>query len=359
MIALISVNICCIIKLYEHKSGEARIMPKKQVTIADIAKACGTSTVTVSKALCGRSGVSEEVRAKIRETADKMGYVSTKSVSNKFDGVIGVLIPNKFINPNGSFYWALYNDILKLLKSSGISCIQENIGAEEESALVVPNLFSNNRIMGIISLGQLSVPYLHMLMNHTNNLVLLDYYTPNMELDCVVTNGYFGGYKLTDHLISLGHRDIGFIGTRTATSGIFDRFMGYLKAMLENDLPINPDWLIPDRPSSGERYERLEFPEKLPTAFVCNCDETAFVAIRDLKARGISVPQDISVVGYDNYLISEISDPSITTIQVNSEEMAREALNALFERVENPSRPKKTRILTGKIVVKESTRSIK
>lgn len=334
-------------------------MPKKQVTIADIAKACGTSTVTVSKALCGRSGVSEEVRAKIRETADKMGYVSTKSVSNKMEGVIGVLIPNKFINPNGSFYWALYNDILKLLKSEGISCIQENIGAEEESALAVPNLFSNNRITGVISLGQLSAPYLHMLMNHTNNLVLLDYYVPDTEVDCVVTNGYHGGYMLTNHLISLGHKEIGFIGTRTATTSIFDRFMGYVKGMLENGLEINPGWIIPDRLPDGEQFERLEFPDKLPSAFVCNCDETAFAAIRDLKARGLSVPRDISIVGYDNYLISEISDPPITTINVDSEEMAEAAIRALFERVSNPSLPKKTRILTGKLVVKESTREIK
>lgn len=334
-------------------------MPKKQVTIADIAKACGTSTVTVSKALCGRSGVSEEVRARIRETADKMGYVSTKSVSNKMEGVIGVLIPNKFINPNGSFYWALYNNILKLLKSEGISCIQENIGAEEESALSVPNLFSNNRITGVISLGQLSAPYLHMLMNHTNNLVLLDYYIPGIELDCVVTNGYDGGYMLTDHLISLGHKEIGFIGTRTATSSIFDRFMGYVKGMLANSLEIDPDWIIPDRLPDGEHFERLKFPDKLPSAFVCNCDETAFTAIRDLKAKGLSVPQDISIVGYDNYLISEISDPPITTINVDSEEMAREAIKALFKRIESPSLPKRTRILTGKLVVKESTRGIK
>lgn len=334
-------------------------MPKKQVTIADIAKACGTSTVTVSKALCGRSGVSEEVRAKIRETADRMGYVSTKSVSNKMEGVIGVLIPNKFINPNGSFYWALYNNILKLLKSEGISCIQENIGAEEESALAVPNLFSNNRITGVISLGQLSAPYLHMLMNHTNNLVLLDYYVPDTEVDCVVTNGYHGGYMLTNHLISLGHRDIGFIGTRSATTSIFDRFMGYVKGMLENGLEINPSWIIPDRLPDGEHFERLKFPDKLPSAFVCNCDETAFAAIRDLKARGLSVPRDISIVGYDNYLISEISDPPITTINVDSEEMAKAAIRALFKRIANPSLPKKTRILTGKLVVKESTRKIK
>lgn len=332
-------------------------MPRKQVTIADIARACGTSTVTVSKALCGRSGVSEEVRAKIRETADRMGYVSTKSVTNKFDGVIGVLIPNKFINLNGSFYWSLYNNIMMLLKNDGISCIQENIGAEEEAALSVPNLFSNNRVSGIISLGQLSKPYLNMLMNHTKNLVLLDYYLPDVELDCVVTNGYLGGYMLTAHLIAEGHKRIGFIGTRTATSSIFDRFMGYVKAMLEHGLEIRPEWIIPDRAGDGERFDNLEFPESLPTAFVCNCDETAFVAIRDLKARGLAVPRDISVVGYDNYLISEISDPPITTIEVNSEEMAREALSALFKRIENPAFPKHTHILGGRLVVKESTQS--
>ena len=332
-------------------------MPKKCVTIADIAKKCKTSTVTVSKALCGRAGVSEEVRAFIRRTADEMGYVSTKSTS-KPDGVVGVIIPNKFINPNGSFYWALCNNILAELKSAGISCLQENIGSDEEASLSVPNMFSNNRIVGLISLGQLSPEYVTMLKKHTSNLVMLDYYINGIDVDSVVTNGYLGGYKLADYLISLGHRKIGFIGSVKATSSIIDRYMGFRKALLENDIPFEKEWLIPDREVSGKNFESLQFPINLPTAFVCNCDETAYLAIKELKSMGLSVPGDISVVGYDNYLISEISEPQITTISVNATEMAQTAVKILFNRLSNPEVPPRIHILDGELVIKDSARSI-
>lgn len=333
-------------------------MPKKRVTIADIAKKCNTSTVTVSKALCGRSGVSEEVRAYIRKTAVEMGYVSTKSAGVKPEGVVGVLIPDRFINPNGSFYWALYNNILALLKSAGFSCVQENIGSDEEASLAVPKMFANNRIIGVISLGQLSREYITMLKEHNRNLVLLDYYLNGMSVDSVVTNGFFGGYKLAEYLISLGHRSIGFIGTIKSTSSIMDRFMGYVKAMLEHNLEIDPKFIIPDRTENGITFDTLDFPEKLPTAFVCNCDETAYLAIRELRTRGISVPGDVSIVGYDNYLISEISEPQITTIQVDSLEMAKTAVNILFERIGSPESPAGIHILDGQLVEKESARKI-
>lgn len=89
---------------------------KKAVTLIDIAKACDTSNVTVSKALAGKSGVSDALRAKIKQVADEMGYVGVKSTQNRGGNTIGVLIPSKFINPNGSFYWALYNALVTRLK---------------------------------------------------------------------------------------------------------------------------------------------------------------------------------------------------------------------------------------------------
>ena len=96
---------------------------KKAVTLIDIAKACDTSNVTVSKALAGKSGVSDALREKIKQVADEMGYVGVKSTQNRGGNTIGVLIPSKFINPNGSFYWALYNAIVTRLKKENMFCI--------------------------------------------------------------------------------------------------------------------------------------------------------------------------------------------------------------------------------------------
>ena len=102
-------------------------MAKKQITLIDISNVCGTSKVTVSKALAGKGGVSDELRKRIFEVAQDMGYVPVKS--SAATETVGVLIPDRFINPNGSFYWALYNSLVQKLKAENISCIQENLTA--------------------------------------------------------------------------------------------------------------------------------------------------------------------------------------------------------------------------------------
>ena len=330
---------------------------RKKVTLGDIAKACNTSNVTVSKALSGKNGMSEELREKIISAAREMGYISSKQTFG--EGSIGILIPEKFINPNGSFYWALYNKLLQCFKHKNISCIQENITQEEENELVMPKLLSGSRIIGVISLGQLSTECVRKLSAQSAPLLLLDYYLPELDADCIVTNGFFGGYKLTSYLISEGHTEIGFVGTRLATSSIFDRYMGYMKAMLQHELPVREEWIIPDREVNNELFPHIAFPEKLPSALVCNCDETAFKVIRDLKTLGISVPEDVSVVGYDNYLISEISDPTITTINVNPGEMADLAVSTILDRIQNPKTPTRIQIIDGKPVFKQSVKSMK
>lgn len=330
---------------------------KKKVTLTDIAKACNTSNVTISKALAGKSGVSDELRAKIISTAEELGYVSPRMPAS-FGGNIGILIPEKFINPNGSFYWALYNNLVQRFKQKNISCIQENITTEEEEAMAMPKLITGQNTVGIISLGQLNSEYIKKLMALKSNILLLDYYLPGIDADCIVTNGFFGGYKLTTYLISQGHTEIGYVGTRLATSSIFDRYMGYMKAMMENGLSMRDEWIIDDRKRNNELFNTITFPDNLPTAFVCNCDETAFKVIRDLKKRGVSVPGDVSVVGYDNYLISEISEPPITTINVDAGEMADLAVATILERISNPGLPTRIQNIDGKPVFKGSVKKI-
>lgn len=330
---------------------------KKSVTLSDIAAVCSTSTVTVSKALAGKSGVSSALREKIRSTAEEMGYVGVKGSPAKTKNNIGVLIPAKFINPNGSFYWALYNSIVTCLKDKNMFCILENLEQKDEDALTLPRLISDNQVSGLISLGQLSEKYAALLYENTPNLLLLDYYVPSLDIDAILTNGYSGGYKLASYLIKMGHKRIGYIGSRFATTSIFDRYMGYLKAMIENGFEVKEEWVIDDRDKRD--FITFKFPEDMPTAFVCNCDEAAFHAIKQLKTMGYSVPEDISIVGYDNYLISEVSEPTITTINVDAAYMAQLAVDTIIKRIEQPDRKPKIKTIEGDLVIKESVSQIK
>lgn len=334
-------------------------MAKKLVTLSDIAEKCGTSTVTVSKALSGKDGVSDELREKIKAVAREIGYIpASKSAHIEFNGNIGVIIPEKFLTPIGTFYWALYNRIVQRLKEDNISCIQENIGEKEEAELTPPNILTNAKITGLISLGQLSPDYVKMLMQKMPNLVLLDYYIPGIDADCVISNGISGAYRITKHIIENGHKDIGFIGTRLATSSIFDRFTGYSRAMLEHNLTIRDEWILNDRKIDNMQFGEIDFPSSLPTAFVCNCDEIAFSAIRKLQSLGYSVPDDISIAGYDNFLISEMSEPQITTISVDAKEIADTAVSVLIEKINNPMRKPEIRSISGNLEIKNSIRKI-
>lgn len=302
--------------------------------------------------------MSEELRKKIVDTATEMGYSAiSRNVQNGASSSIGVLIPAKFINPNGSFYWALYNCLVTRLKKDNIMCIMENLEQEDEDNLVMPNLVSGQKLAGVISLGQLSDGYVKELHQKTSTLILLDYYCSAEKIDSIVTNGFSGGYKLCSYLIKNGHRKIGYIGNKFATTSIFDRYMGYLKAMIENGLEAREEWLVDDRDKRD--FIQMTFPEEdMPTAFVCNCDEAAYHAIRQLKAIGYNVPRDISIVGYDNYLISEISNPPITTVNVDAEYMADVAVDVLLGRISNPNTPTRTVTIEGDLVVKESVNSI-
>ncbi len=331
---------------------------KKNVTLVDIAKACNTSNVTVSKALSDKSGVSEELREKIKHVAEEMGYVPSKTVYTKKKSNIGVLIPAEYVNTNGSFYWTLYNYLAQRLKRENLYCIIENLEKRDELNLVMPGLITDKHITKLISMGQLSDVYVQRLEENVEHLILLDYYVPGLKVDSIVTNGYNGGYKLAQYLISMGHRKIGFIGSKKATSSIFDRYMGYLKALIEHDLEIRDDWVIEDR-DMHNNYIDLDFPKEMPTAFVCNCDETAFQAIKQLRDIGLSVPEDISVVGYDNYLISEVSEPTITTISIDADYMAELTVNTLIQRINDPSTVYRMRTIEGELVIKNSVRSLR
>ncbi len=132
----------------------------KTVTLSDIAKEFDTSIVTVSKALTNKKGVSDELRKKIKQKASELGYVVPKAqTADRAANIVGVVIPEKFMNPNGSFYWALYNDIVKLFMQHGYYCIIEIITEEDEQKLVMPKLINDGTASALISLFHICVRF--------------------------------------------------------------------------------------------------------------------------------------------------------------------------------------------------------
>lgn len=329
----------------------------KSVRMADIAKELGVSTVTVSKALSDQKGVSEEMREKIKELAAQMGY---KAVGSGKDGGhpsynIGVLVLETYIEKYSSFYWEFYQKINASAGKENCFVLLEFLGTESEEQLALPKLIQENKIDGLMILGQLSTEYLEMLREHTNvPKVYMDFYDRRVQADSVISNSFYGAYHVTDYLFEMGHEEIGYVGTVLVTESITDRYLGYYKAIMEHGKEPRKEWMIQDRESHIEIYEQLELPKDLPSAFVCNSDLAASKLIKALKEKGYRVPEDISVVGYDDYLYPGLCDIGITTYSVDMEKMSQVGMEMLLERMGGSENPYIMQVIEGKFIKRDS-----
>lgn len=333
----------------------------KPVKMADIAEKLNVSTVTVSKALTGQKGVSDEMRARIKELAQEMGYKYTGQMREKQEEKsynIGVLISNRYLDNSDSFYWKMYQEVAGLAMNQGAFTLLELLHDEDELAGHVPKLIEEGKVDGVIVIGKPGHGYEKTLERKVGKpMVFLDFYDAELKTDSVISNSYLGSYMLTNHLIRAGHRRIAYVGTLMVTDSVTDRFMGYYRALLEHGIPYNPSLLINDRNlETGLRDadNSIVLPEEMPSAFVCNCDFIASLVIKQIRQRGLRVPQDVSVVGFDNYLYPGLCDIGITTYEVDIREMARKSLSILTKIMKGDPHGTGQNIVEGRLIEKES-----
>jgi LacI family transcriptional regulator len=334
---------------------------KKQVRLSDIAEKLNISTVTVSKALSGKDGVGDDLREQIKELATQMGYKfkSTATITGGSTGNIGIVIPARYFSPDASFYWYIFNHLSKALLDKGWYSIMELISDEDEAALTPPRLITDKKTDGIIFLGQLAEAYIKKIATTYSNFVLMDYYIADPDIDCIVNDDYYNSYLITSYLISRGHKKIQFVGKFNATTSIRDRYMGFEKAMHENELPCSFDKIIDDRNTPAELIKmKLPSRDHMPTAFVCNCDLIASRLIHQLNDEGYKVPEDISVTGYDNFLSEEEKTVPLTTIGVEPQTLCSMAADLIINKITGKPYVKGRHLATGKIIIRDSVKRV-
>ncbi len=331
----------------------------KKTTMRDIAKAVGTSAVTVSKAISGKPGMSEKLRGKILRKAEEMGYQyggKSRVVSLQHLD-IGILIPERYFQEE-SFYSVIYKKLILKLSERGHFGLLEILKEEDEAGLALPNLVRSDRAQGLILLGEPTKAYYRMTSQTDIPKVFLDFYDEQGKADCVVGDNSYGSYRLTSHLIRRGHQRIGFVGNRKATGSIMDRYLGYYRAMLVNNLPVREEWILNDRPENGALIEEPELPAELPTAFVCNCDLTAKMMIEALNRKGLRVPQDISVTGFDDFTGGQEVLPALSTFRVDTDTMVELAVKSMVERCSGAEGPFRRVVVSGMPIYRDSERSL-
>ena len=332
---------------------------KKSVRMADIAGHLGISIVSVSKALRGKDGVSDELRARIEQTAQELGYITKPESAAPKGFTIGILTSERYLSRGTSFYWSLYERLLLHLTNGKDFGMLEVVSDADERGCTIPRIILENRVQGIIIMGKLEPDYIRMVAGLGIPFTLLDTYEIGMPYDTVLSAGYAGMCEITHYLTGRGHRMLRYVGTLGATSSIDDRYFGFCRAVTDAGIPLTPEMVIPDRDACG--VSQIELTHELlhgVTALVCNCDFTAYTVLGKLTALGIRVPEDISIVGFDNYILSEIGNVGITTYAIDQDEMAAASASQIRRRILHPDAPRQTITVTGEILERQSVRSL-
>lgn len=199
-------------------------------------------------------------------------------------------------------------------------------------------------INGIFLVGETSDTVLKNLSGIGLPVVNLDYYSPLYNYNYVYLNHYSMSYTATNYLIENGHTKIGFIGDIKKTNAICDRFLGYIKALIQADIPFRKDWLIAKNIEDEVALDKI-LPEEMPTAFLCHCDSAAYALYIALRIRNLSVPNDVSVVSFDNTDICKSMTPQLTSFGVSKERYAKRGMELMID------------ILSGD--ARETTKSLK
>lgn len=336
-----------------------------KVTMKDIAKRLNISINAVSIALNDKVGVSEEMRLEILRTADEMGYINQKrqylSVFSKSNLCI---LMQSYYADTGHFYSIVLHSIVEQAKTFGYFTI---LNYFEDNRFVIPECIVNRKVAGILIVGKISDVHLMTLKKNGIPIVLVDYTSLCTPCDCVLTHNKQGGYMMTSHIIEKGYQKIGFFGDLDYSFSFHDRFMGYRQSLIKNrivDQEDIDDYIhrysyvkgIEKHILSNDIVEIMKIlsTKELPEVLVCANDSNAFAVMSALTQMGMKVPDDVSVVGFDDTPLCEKAIPKITTIQVQKKLMGEVAVSKLVDRIHRKETVTMTQLLSVKIVERDS-----
>ena len=326
-------------------------------TIRDVAKLAGVSPTTVSHVINGTRFVREETRARVLEAMRRLNYQPNRlarSLRQKRTHTLGLLIPNS-ANP---FFAEVLRGIEDACFEMGYSVILCNADDDPEKELEYLSVLVEKQVDGIVLVSAGAADEsLRLLTASRVPAVVVDREFASQGFDTVVTDNQGGGYAATRHLLSLGHRRIGCITGPSLLTPSAARVTGYRQALEEAGVPFDEELVVPGdfRSESGYEMTRklLGLPEPPTAIFACN-DMMALGAICAVHEAGLRVPDDVSVVGFDDITLASYSVPRLTTIAQPRHKMGFMAARMLIERISNRDAPIKRELLPTTLIVRDS-----
>jgi LacI family transcriptional regulator len=337
-------------------------MRHKEITIYDLAQKLNISAATVSRGLADHPAINKATKKKIYDLATELGYRSNKFASNlrkQQTNTIGVIVPRL----NSLFMSSVISGIEKIINNAGYNLIIAQSFEQEAKERTNTTTMFNSRVDGlIVSLSSDTQDFSHFdtFIKKNIPIVFFDRIAKEIDATKVLIDNFKAGYQATSHLLDQGCKEILHI-TGNITRNVYkDRFEGYKKALEERQIDYDPTLFFSNDLSEQavqDTINEILKRKKLPDGLFITNDSAAAYALTILKQAGLNVPNDIAIVGFNNDLISQVTEPAITTINYPGKEMGETIARIILNRLNEDLDPNITSTVTlnSELVIRASS----
>lgn len=334
-------------------------MQKKKPTLQDVATKANVSTATVSRCLNNPDKVRKEVQEKINQAIDDLGYVpdgAARALASRRTRTIGVIVPTI---DNTIFSKAVQYLQSGLTKANYTLLLANNGYSQEEELSEVQSLLSRG-IDGLVMVGAQHHPEVYKAVNRYQiPVVNLWIYDPESEYSCIGFDHIKAGQQIARHLIDLGHKSFGVIsGIRENNDRAVERLKGLEQELNASGLQLDDNYIVECRYSvehGSKSIHKLLDQHPEITAVSCGNDILAIGALHGAEERGLRVPEDLSITGFDNIEILPFLKPALTTLNSPSRRMGEKAAEYILNQIKNKTKNIERIELDVELIIRDTT----
>jgi LacI family transcriptional regulator len=336
---------------------------KSKTRISDIAARSGVSLATVSLVINGKPGVSPETRSRVLDAAVEMQYplpTPCPPASGSNLTTVGMVVKIDVDRPPQAnpFYSKVMLGIEEACRRAGINLMFSTVPVDESNRPTeTPALLNNQMVDGLLMVGiDVDASLASLAQARDCPLVLVDGYSATDQYDRVVSDNFHAAYQAVEFLLAKGHSQIGLAGGQAGCyPSIVERRAGYTRALKDNRIleTFSADFNINRSNGQAEIQALLQDHPQISALFCVN-DEIASAAVRAVFEIGRSVPDDLSIIGFDDTYLASGSHPPLTTMRVDTVALGRAAVHLLSLRVDNPDSARMTLTIHPTLKERES-----
>jgi LacI family transcriptional regulator len=333
-------------------------------TIKDVAKKVGVSIATVSHVVNRTKNISPETTKKVLKAIKDLNYYpsrSAKGLASRKTGNIGFIITNNHFLNTEPFYTRVFLGVEFEARKNDYYVLLTTVDSEYKENSKLPRFIREKSVDGIIVAGRVSDKLLNELCTYHLPIVVLDYVPLATECPLVLIDNLKGGTLATQHLIDIGHENIAFISGEISHPSVFERLSGYKTALKNSEMKINDDFIVinDDELSRQNGYNsvaKLFDKRKDISAIFAGNDAIAFGIMQYLNEKKYKIPEDISLIGFDDIEADLFLEPTLSTIKVPKINLGIEALQLLVNTINNKNYTNKKIIVPVELIIRNSTR---